>query len=91
VSHTWQRWPPDHHHDVRCGDCGEPLRVTCAGLAARYTAEACDERNARHACVECATKPRCEECGEVLDSLTCRRCRDAATESGIAREEGGEG
>ena len=57
---------PDHTHDVACSDCGEPLRITCTGLAARYTEAACPIGTERHACAECVTKPRCEECGEVL-------------------------
>ena len=102
---------PDHHHDVTCGDCSEPLRITCTGLAARYTEAVCPIRTGRHACAECVTKPRCEECGEVIDRRDRCCCdaegygrwgevadwerdddaRDRAIESGIAREEGGEG
>lgn len=94
---------PSHTHDVACGDCSEPLRITCSGLAARYTEAACPIGTERHACAECVTKPRCEECGEVSGSqkhppATCcpadliddDDARDRAIESGIARNAGGE-
>ncbi len=79
MTHTFE----DHHHDVICGDCHEPLRITCSGVAARYTEAACPFGQERQMCAACATKPRCRHCGEIIDDTDAR---DAATESGIARE-----
>jgi hypothetical protein len=96
---------PPHRHDVRCGDCEEPLTIWCHGLAARYMPEACPIGDERHACSECATKPRCEECGEIIGRDDRCGCDDNGkgpwgpvadwerddAPSGLASKEGGKG